>query len=151
MKFTKSQLNAISRSYALQNQKKAQKEFEEFKQTADYELYKKSNYKTLTGYKKFMVRVKDFEERKSIVEKQAQKRAKKECKAEEIRIAEENRIKGERLERLKNAVKVNELTDLNADEVVNFLENYKETPSIIQFRKAKGLSFKDLRELLLEM
>lgn len=151
MKFTKSQLNAISRSYTLQNQKRAQKEFDEFKQTADYELYKKSNYKTLSGYKNFMVRVKDFEERKNIAEKQAQKRAEKERKAEEIRLAEENRIKEERAERLRNAVKANELTDLNADEVVNFLENYKESPSILQFRKTRNLSFKDLRQLLLGM
>ena len=74
-KYTKSQLNAISRYYTEQDRKWRAEQLERYKHDdpEGYELFCKSKYKTLVWWEKFCKRVPNREEQRKIVEKGAKK------------------------------------------------------------------------------
>ena len=144
MKYTKAQLNAISRRYTELAQQQRRNELEKMKkeEPRKYEFFKMSKYKTLDGFKNFLERVKDDEKAFAQIQKEFDRKKKKE---EQERIENEKKKK-EKLEKFANDVKC-----LNAQELTDFFENYKESQNIYIFRTQKDLSFNRFRKMLKEI
>lgn len=143
MKYTKAQLNAISRRYTELAQQQRWDELEKMKneEPLKYEFFKMSKYKTLAGFKNFLEKMQDDEKAFAQIQKEFDRKKKKE---EQEKLKNENEKK-EKLEKFANDVKC-----LTAQELSDFLENYKESQNIYIFRTQKDLSFNRFRKILKE-
>ena len=143
MKYTKAQLNAISRRYAELAQKQRWDELEKMKkeEPRKYEFFKMSKYKTLDGFKNFLEKMQDDEKAFAQIQKEFDRKKKKE---------EQERIKNEKEKQQKIEKFANDAKCLTAQEITDFLENYKESQNIYIFRTQKDLSFNRFRKMLKE-
>lgn len=144
MKYTKAQLNAISKRYTELAQQQRRNELEKMKkkEPRKYEFFKMSKYKTLDGFKNFLERVKDDEKAFAQIQKEFDRKKKKE---------EQEKIKNEKEKQQKIEKFANDVKCLTAQELTDFLENYKESQNIYIFRTQKDLSFNRFRKIIKEV
>ena len=143
MKYTKAQLNAISRRYTELAQKQRWDELEKMKkeEPRKYEFFKMSKYKTLDGFKNFLEKMQDDEKAFAQIQKEFDRKKEKE---------EQEKIKNEKEKQQKIEKFANDVKCLTAQEITDFLENYKESQNIYIFRTQKDLSFNRFRKMLKE-
>lgn len=144
MKYTKAQLNAISRRYTELAQKQRWDELEKMKkeEPRKYEFFKMSKYKTLDGFKNFLEKMQDDEKAFAQIQKEFDRKKEKE---------EQEKIKNEKEKQQKIEKFANDAKCLTAQEITDFLENYKESQNIYIFRTQKDLSFNRFRKMLKEV
>lgn len=143
MKYTKAQLNAISRRYTELAQQQRRNELEKMKkeEPQKYEFFKMSKYKTLDGFKNFLEKMQDDEKAFAQIQKEFDRKKEKE---------EQEKIKNEKEKQQKIEKFANDVKCLTAQEITDFLENYKESQNIYIFRTQKDLSFNRFRKILKE-
>lgn len=114
MKYTKAQLNAISRHYTELAQQQRRNELEKMKkeEPQKYEFFKMSKYKTLNGFKNFLEKMQDDEKAFAQIQKEFDKKKEKE-EQEKIKNEKENQQK---IEKFANDVKC-----LTAQEIADFI------------------------------
>lgn len=142
--YTKAQLNAIGYYYSRKNREAREQRIAEFKTSnpQEYELFTKFKYKALDGYLNFMKKEPNFENRKNIVysyfEKQEEKKAKQKIREQEEKKAQLQKA----YEKVKNF-------GIKFSEMELFLFKYRESESLLNFRKQNKLTFAQLRDFLL--
>ena len=143
MKYTKAQLNAISRRYTELAQQQRWEELEKMKkeEPRKYEFFKMSKYKTLDGFKNFLEKMQDDEKAFAQIQKDFDRKKEKE---------EQEKIKNEKEKQQKIEKFANDVKCLTSQEITDFLENYKESQNIYIFRTQKDLSFNRFRKMLKE-
>ena len=156
MKYSKTQLNAISYYYSNKARKDREIALEQFKQEQPklYNLFINSNYKTLNGFKDKLYKLGgNVDALEQFVNAQKNARLRKEQKKLEKEQKEKEEKARELAKKIENAKnKINSLIDgITAEEITDFLENHKESKNIYLYRTQQNLSYKQFKNLLMEL